>query len=53
MEKFKHFTLSDSNRDLDYEWVMLIQEAFTQGITKEEIKQFLQTYGDINHQKSH
>jgi hypothetical protein len=53
MEKFKHFTLFDSNRDLDYEWVKLIQEAFILGISIEEIKYFLQTYGDINHQKSH
>jgi hypothetical protein len=53
MEKFKHFTLSASNRDLDYEWVKLIQEAFILGITKEEIKHFLQTYGDLNHQKNH
>lgn len=55
MEKLQN-SLTDSKklseRDLDYDWVILIQEALVMGITIEEIKQFLQSYKGIN-PKSH
>ncbi|MGM0875328.1 MAG: anti-repressor SinI family protein [Bacillota bacterium] len=56
MEKIQPFNLTNSkrfmDRDLDYEWVNLIQEALMMGITQEEIRHFLQFNVGINH-KNH
>lgn len=51
MEKLQS-PLTDSKqlleKDLDYDWVILIQEALVMGITIDEIKQFLQSYKGVN-----
>jgi DNA-binding transcriptional MerR regulator len=35
-----------NNRELDFEWLVLIKVALDQGVTKEEIRSFLK--GDVN-----